>query len=280
MEYMTRLAKVQEKVKNKIFIIPRVYTSKPRTLCNGYLGMLYQPDIKNGIDIYEGVIAVRKLHLNILKETGLTTADEMLYPEEFSYISDFVSYVTIGARSVENQLHRLMASGLGVPVGFKNPICGNFRTMRNSISAAQEGHTFLYRGWEVASRGNPFAYAILRGYTNHVDEIKPNYSYDNLERLSYLYHERNLKNMAVIIDTNHANSGNRPLEQIRISKEILRTLIYSDELKRMVKGLMIESYLEDGNQSLLGVFYGKSVTDPCLRWEKTEKLIYEIADGL
>lgn len=280
LDYILKLAKLQEKVKEKILIVPRVYTNKPRTLCEGYMGMLYQPDPQKNEDILEGIIAVRKIHLKVVQETGLTSADEMLYPENYRYISDIVSYAAIGARSVENQLHRLTASGLRIPVGFKNPISGVMNTMLNSISAAQKSHTFLYRGWEVCSEGNPLTHAVLRGYTNHACESIPNYYYHDLEKLYDLYSDRNLRNMSVIIDTNHSNSGKEPIEQLRICKEILQYVKYSANIKKMVKGFMIESYLEDGNQPLTGNVYGKSVTDPCLGWEKTEKLIYEITENL
>lgn len=280
LDYVYRLSSLQEKIKDKIVIIPRVYTNKPRTMCSGYMGMIHQPDPLKEEDILEGIISVRKLHIKVVEESGLTAADEMLYPEDYRYISDIVSYIAIGARSVENQQHRLTASGVDIPVGIKNPTSGNLEVMLNSISAAQHAHTFLYRGWEVVSNGNPLAHAILRGKIGPNGENIPNYYYEDLNKLFKEYSKRGLKNMSVIVDTNHSNSGKEPLEQIRICKEVMGFREYSSEIKNMVKGIMIESYLEDGNQSITGCIYGKSVTDPCLGWDKTEKLIYEIAEHL
>ena len=279
-DYIGRLKKVQEKVEDKIIIIPRIYTNKPRTTGDGYKGMLHQPDPNKDEDMLEGVIAIRKLHMRAIEETGLTCADEMLYPENYRYLSDLLSYVAIGARSVENQKHRLTASGLDIPVGMKNPTGGDLSVMMNSITAAQHPHTFIYRGWEVKSTGNEYAHAILRGYVNKHGQSLPNYHYEDLINLCSLYAEKDLRNPAVIIDTNHANSGKKYLEQVRIAKEVLHSCRYSDDIKKLVKGLMIESYIEDGTQKPEECVYGKSITDPCLGWEKTEKLILDLADLL
>lgn len=281
LDYTSRLAKVQEKVKDKIIIIPRIYTNKPRTTGEGYKGMVHQPDPNKKEDMLEGLLAIRDLHTKAIAETGLTCADEMLYPENYRYLNDLLSYVAIGARSVENQQHRLTASGLDIPVGMKNPTGGDLGVMLNSIIAAQASHTFLYRGWECQSHGNPLAHAILRGYVNKHGNSLPNYHYEDIMYLYELYSERNLKNMAVIIDTNHANSGKQWEQQIRISKEIIHSCNHSKEIKSIVKGLMIESYIEDGNQKIGdNCVYGKSITDPCLGWEKSERLIYDIAESL
>lgn len=278
MDYVTRLAKVQDKVKDKLLLIPRVYTNKPRTTGEGYKGMLHQPDPLTDSDMLKGVIKIRKLHLRVLAETGLTSADEMLYPDNYRYLSDLLSYVAVGARSVENQQHRLTASAVEAPVGMKNPTSGDISIMLNSIKAAQCSHTFIYRGWEVESTGNPLAHAIMRGYTNSQGQNISNYHYEDLLKLYEDYKKKNLENPAVIIDTNHANSGKQYLEQIRISKDVIHSIKQNDDIRKLVKGLMIESYIEDGNQAVTDMVYGKSITDPCLGWEKSEKLIYEIAD--
>ena len=280
LDYVTRLSKVQEKVKDKIMIIPRIYTNKPRTTRGGYKGLGHQPDPEKKPDMLQGIIAVRELHQKAILESGLTCADEMLYPENHRYVSDLLSYVAIGARSVEDQQHRLTASGVGIPVGMKNPTGGDLSVMMNSITAAQGQHVFLYRGWEVQSLGNPYAHALLRGYVDKHGKTYSNYHYEDLNELFELYQEYELKNPGVIIDTNHANSGKHYLEQIRIAKEVLHSCRLSKDIKGLVKGLMIESYIEDGNQPIGGGCYGKSITDPCLGWEKSERLIYEIADLL
>lgn len=278
LDYVSRLALVQEKVKEKLILVPRVYTNKPRTLCEGYMGMIFQPDPSKNNDILQGIISVRKLHLKVVSESGLTAADEMLYPEDFRYISDLLSYVVIGARSTENQLHRLTASGVDIPVGVKNPTSGDLNVMLNSLKAVQNGHTFLYRGWEVNSDGNPFAHAVLRGLINEYGEDVPNYHYENLHKLYKKYSNCCLNNMSVIIDTNHSNSGKNPLEQIRICKEIMDYRKYSEIIRKLVKGFMIESYIVDGKQEPTDNVYGKSVTDACLGWDKTERLILDIAE--
>ena len=280
LDYLTRLSKVQEKVKDKIMIIPRVYTNKPRTTGGGYKGLVHQPDPEKKPDMLQGIIAVRELHQRAILESGLTCADEMLYPENHRYVSDLLSYVAIGARSVEDQPHRLTASGVGIPVGMKNPTGGDLSVMMNSITAAQGQHVFLYRGWEVQSLGNPYAHALLRGYVDKHGKTYSNYHYEDLNELFELYQESSLKNPGVIIDTNHANSGKHYLEQIRIAKEVMHSCHLSKDIRGLVKGLMIESYIEDGNQPVGGGCYGKSITDPCLGWEKSERLIYEIADLL
>lgn len=280
LDYLTRLSKVQEKVKDKIMIIPRVYTNKPRTTGGGYKGLVHQPDPEKKPDMLQGIIAVRELHQRAILESGLTCADEMLYPENHRYVSDLLSYVAIGARSVEDQQHRLTASGVGIPVGMKNPTGGDLSVMMNSITAAQGQHVFLYRGWEVQSLGNPYAHALLRGYVDKHGKTYSNYHYEDLNELFELYQESSLKNPGVIIDTNHANSGKHYLEQIRIAKEVMHSCHLSKDIRGLVKGLMIESYIEDGNQPVGGGCYGKSITDPCLGWEKSERLIYEISDLL
>ena len=281
LEYISRLRTVQDKVSDKIIIVPRIYTNKPRTTGAGYKGMLHQPNPNEKSDLLKGIVAIRKLHLTALKESGFACADEMLYPENHRYLSDILAYVAVGARSVENQQHRLTASGLDVPVGMKNPTSGDISVMMNSITAAQSSHTFIYRGWEVKSHGNPYAHAILRGLVDKHGKTHPNYHYEDLYSLYETYAKSGLENPAVIIDTNHSNSGKNHLEQIRISKEVLHSCRYSKDVGGMVKGLMIESYLEDGAQKICeNQVYGKSVTDPCLGWEKTERLIYDIADVL
>jgi len=278
MDYTARLAKVQEKVKDKLVIVPRIYTNKPRTTGQGYKGMVHQPNPEKGEDMLEGLIAIRRLHTRAIQETGLTCADEMLYPENYKYLSDLLSYVAVGARSVENQQHRLTASGMSIPVGMKNPTSGDLSVMLNSIIAAQSPHTFIYRGWEVESEGNEMTHAILRGSVNKHGQNIPNYHYEDLCLLHELYCERELENMAVVIDTNHNNSGKKYQEQIRIANEIMNSRKYNPDIKKMVKGLMIESYIEDGAQKIGEGIYGKSITDPCLGWEKSEKLILDIAE--
>ena len=279
-DYILRLRKVQEKVADKIFIVPRIYTNKPRTTGKGYKGLLHQPDPNMNEDMLKGIIAVRETHIRAVKETGFTCADEMLYPENHRYLSDLLSYVAVGARSVEDQQHRLTASGLDIPVGMKNPTSGDFSVMMNSITAAQSSHTFIYRGWEVTSKGNPYAHAILRGYVNKRGRSLPNYHYEDLITVCDMYHEEGLENPAIILDTNHANSGKKYMEQIRISKEVLHSMRSNADIGNMVKGLMIESYIEDGCQAIGDGVYGKSITDPCLGWEKSERLIYELAELL
>ncbi len=279
-DYISRLRKVQDKVEDKIFIIPRIYTNKPRTTGDGYKGMLHQPDPNEKPDMYKGIVAIRQLHMRALNETGFSCADEMLYPENYRYLSDILAYVAIGARSVENQQHRLTASGIDIPVGMKNPTSGDISVMMNSITAAQHKHTFIYRGWEVHSGGNPLAHAILRGYVNKHGQSMPNYHYEDLVHLAETYANTSLVNPAVIVDTNHANSGKKYLEQIRIAKEVLHSCRHDADVKKMVKGFMIESYIEDGAQKIGENTYGKSITDPCLGWEKTERLILDMADLL
>ena len=280
MDYVGRLSRLQEKVKDKIIIIPRIYTNKPRTTGAGYKGMIHQPDPNKDEDILEGLIHVRHLHTRAVAETGLCCADEMLYPENYRYLSDLLSYVAVGARSVEDQQHRLTASGMDVPAGMKNPTSGDYSVMLNSIMAAQNKHNFLYRGWEVSTDGNPYAHAILRGAVNKHGQNIPNYHYEDLIRLYDMYSEKKLQNMACIVDTNHSNSGKQYNEQIRISKEVIHSMRHSDDIRKFVKGLMIESYIEDGCQSVDDGVYGKSITDPCLGWEKSEKLVLDIADML
>lgn len=280
LDYTKRLAKIQEKVSDKIFIIPRVYTNKPRTTGTGYKGMLHQPNVLGKEDMKNGLEAIRKLHIDVVKETGLTCADEMLYPENYEYLSDILSYVAIGARSVEDQHHRMTASGFDMPAGMKNPTSGDISVMLNSILAAQSSHKFIYRGWEVQTSGNEYAHAILRGYVNNQGKALPNYHYEDLVSLNDEYIKKGLSHPAVIIDTNHSNSGKKYEEQIRISKEVLNSRNKSNDIKKLVKGLMIESYIEDGACTIKDQVYGKSITDPCLGWEKTEKLILELNEML
>jgi len=280
LDYLNRLKKVSEEVKEKVLIIPRIYTNKPRTNGTGYKGMLHQPDPNVAEDMLKGIIMIRETFIRAAKETEFFCADEMLYPENHRYLSDVLSYVAVGARSAENQFHRLTASGLEVAVGMKNPTSGDFSVMMNSITAAQNSHTFIYRNWEVVSAGNPYAHAILRGYMNKRGRSLPNYHYEDLRTVCDMYHESGLANPAIIVDTNHANSGKKYLEQVRIAKEVMHSRRFSEDIGQMVKGLMIESYIEDGNQPIGGCVYGKSITDPCLGWEKTEKLIYDIAEML
>ncbi len=279
-DYITRLRALQDKVSDKIFIVPRIYTNKPRTTGDGYKGMLHQPNPNEKPDMQKGIVAIRNLHIRALRETGFSCADEMLYPENHRYLNDMLAYVAVGARSVENQQHRLTASGLDVPVGMKNPTSGDISVMMNSITAAQHKHTFIYRGWEVHSQGNPYAHAILRGYVNKHGQPQPNYHYEDLVHLCEAYDNSGLVNPAVIIDTNHSNSGKKYLEQIRIAKEVLHSCRHDADVKKLVKGLMIESYIEDGAQKIGECIYGKSITDPCLGWEKTEKLVLDMADLL
>lgn len=276
-DYLKRLKAIQEKVKDYILIIPRVYTNKPRTTGAGYKGMLHQPDPNGAPDMLKGVIAIRKLHMTVLKETGFSGADEMLYSENYRYLSDVLSYVAVGARSVEDQQHRLTASGVLVPVGMKNPTGGDLSVMMNAINAAQNSHTFIYRGWEVESDGNPYAHAILRGYVDQNGVSYPNYHFEDLLKLAKLYENSNLVNPGVIVDCNHSNSGKQYEAQIRIAKEVLHSTRHSKDIRKLVKGLMIESYIEDGCQKVGDGVYGKSITDPCLGWEKTEKLILDLA---
>ena len=281
LEYMEKLAVVNEQVKDKVFIIPRVYTNKPRTKGLGYKGMLHQPDPEQGEDLLSGIIAIRQLHTKVIKDTGFTCAEEMLYPSNHRYLSDLLSYVAVGARSVENQEHRLVASGVGIPVGMKNPTAGDLSVMMNSVTAAQSPQKFIYRGWEVQTDGNPLTHCILRGYVDKYGRSHPNYHYEDLETVLELYNkDQSLKNPSVLIDTNHNNSGKRYEEQIRISKDILHSRRSNDDIRKLVKGLMVESYLVDGAQKIGEGVYGKSITDPCLGWEKSERLILEIADSL
>lgn len=278
-EYTNRLAKVQEKVADRLVLVPRIYTNKPRTTGEGYKGMLHQPDPEAKPDILAGILAIRHMHIRSISETGLTAADEMLYPDNWHYLSDILSYVAIGARSVENQEHRLMVSGLDIPVGMKNPTSGDFSVMLNSVVAAQGGHDFISRGWEVRTEGNPLTHTILRGAVNKHGNTIPNYHYEDIQLLLEKYEERNLENPAVLIDANHSNSGKKYKQQIRIVKEILHSRRIDDDIRRLVKGVMIESYLVEGCQQIgTDHVYGKSITDPCLGWEDTEKLLYTIAE--
>lgn len=280
LDYIGRLRRVQEQVEDKILIIPRIYTNKPRTTGDGYKGMLHQPDPDQDPDMLKGLVAIRDLHMEALRDYGFACADEMLYPENYRYLSDLLAYVAVGARSVENQQHRLVASGIEVPVGMKNPTGGDLSIMMNAIKAGQHSHTFIYRGWEVKSEGNPYAHAILRGYADFAGKNVSNYHYEDLVQLNELYQKSGLENPAAIIDCNHANSGKKPLEQIRIAKEVVHSCRHNEDIKRLVKGLMIESYIEDGAQGAGEHVYGKSITDPCLGWEKTERLILELAEKL
>lgn len=278
MEYVYRLKKLQDKVEDKLILIPRIYTNKPRTTGTGYKGMLHQPDPSGNPDLYHGILAIRELHTRVLTETGLSTADEMLYPSNHRYLSDLISYVAVGARSTENQEHRLVSSGVEVPVGMKNPPSGDLSVMLNSIVAAQSEQSFIYRGWDVKTTGNPLCHAILRGYVDNYGRSFPNYHYEDLVSLYDAYTKRNLENIALIVDANHANSAKKFDEQPRICKEVLHSARHNADIKKMLKGFMIESYLEDGCQKIGDGVFGKSITDPCLGWEKTEKLILDIAD--
>ena len=278
-DYTNRLAKVQEKVADRLVLVPRIYTNKPRTTGEGYKGMLHQPDPEAKPDVLAGILAIRHMHIRSIQETGLTSADEMLYPDNWHYLSDLLSYVAIGARSVENQEHRLMVSGLDIPVGMKNPTSGDFSVMLNSVVAAQHGHDFISRGWEVSTEGNPLTHTILRGAVNKHGNTIPNYHYEDLQLLLEMYGERDLANPAVIIDANHSNSGKKYEQQIRIVKEVLHSRLVSKDIRQLVKGVMIESYIEPGNQKIgPNHVYGKSITDPCLGWDETEKLLYTIAE--
>ncbi len=277
-DYINRLAKVQDKVADKLVLIPRIYTNKPRTTGDGYKGMMHQPDPEKKPDVLAGIIAIRKMHLRAIRETGLSAADEMLYPENWTYLSDLLSYVAIGARSVENQQHRLTCSGIEVPVGMKNPTSGDLSVMLNAVHAAQHGHDFIFRDWEVSTNGNPLAHTILRGSVNKHGQPLQNYHYEDLMRLYEMYQEHDYENPACIVDANHSNSGKKYMEQIRIVKEVLHSRQESADLRGLVKGVMIESYIEGGNQKIGEHIYGKSITDPCLDWPNSEKLLYEIAD--
>ena len=280
LDYTARLAKVQEKVADKLLLIPRVYTNKPRTTGMGYKGMLHQPDPEKEPSMSDGLHAIRHLHMRVLEETGFSTADEMLYPENVSYLNDIMSYIAVGARSVENQQHRLVCSGCDVPVGMKNPTSGDLSVMMNSVVAAQTGHEFIMREWEVKTQGNPLTHTILRGAVNTHGQCIPNYHFEDLVMLHALYEERGLMNPACIVDANHSNSNKLYMEQIRIVKEVLHSRRHDSSIHSLVKGVMIESYLEPGSQSISEHCYGKSITDPCLGWEDSERLLYEIADGL
>lgn len=278
-EYVNRLAKLNEKVSDRLMVIPRIYTNKPRTTGAGYKGMLHQPEPDKAPNLLAGIIAIRKMHLRVIKESGLTAADEMLYPENRSYLDDILSYEAIGARSVENQQHRLTASGMDIPVGMKNPTSGDFSVMLNSVVAAQSSHSFIYRGMDVTTDGNDLVHVILRGGVDKYGTCIPNYHYEDLVRLLSMYEKMDLKNPAAIVDVNHSNSNKKFKEQIRITSEVLHSRRYNPALKELVKGVMIESYLEEGCQSIDSErVYGKSITDPCLGWEDTERLIYEIAE--
>ena len=278
-EYVSRLAKMNEKVKDRLMLIPRIYTNKPRTTGEGYKGMLHQPDPDKAPDLYAGIMAIRKMHIRAMKESGLTAADEMLYPENRSYLDDILSYEAVGARSVENQQHRLTASGMDIPVGMKNPTSGDLSVMLNSIVAAQMGHRFIYRTMDVTTSGNPLAHTILRGGVDKYGQCIPNYHYEECVRLWELYQKKDLKNPAAVIDVNHSNSNKKYKEQIRIVSEVLHSRRYNPDLKKMIKGVMVESYLEEGRQDISAdMIYGKSITDPCIGWEDTEKLIYKIAE--
>ena len=277
-EYVTRLAGINERVKDKLILIPRIYTNKPRTTGEVYKGMLHQPDPNKKPDFLAGLIAMRKMHIRAIAESGLTAADEMLYPENWRYVQDILSYVAIGARSVEDQQHRLVVSGFDVPAGMKNPTSGDLSIMLNSVFAAQHPHSFIYRGWEVNTPGNPLAHTVLRGSVNKYGRSFPNYHYEDLNSLLELYQGMELLNPACIIDSNHNNSGKQFRQQIRIVKEVMHSRKLNTDIHRLVKGVMVESYLEEGSQKIDGGVYGKSITDPCLGWEDTERLIYDIAE--
>ena len=280
LEYVTRLAKLRESVDEKLVLVPRVYTNKPRTNGTGYKGILHNPDPSRPDDLLEGVKAIRHLHLRVVEESRMFTADEMLYPENYQYLVDLISYTAVGARSTENQQHRLVASGVPVPVGMKNPTGGNFSVMLNSIYAAQQPQTFIYRNWEVETSGNPLAHAVLRGRVGSDGKQHANYHYEHLESLAAAYKPDVFANPAVIVDCNHDNSAKRPLEQMRICNEVLDSVARSKVIARYFRGFMIESYLEDGAQRIGDGIYGKSITDPCLGWEKTSHLIMSLADRL
>ena len=278
-DYISRLRKVQDKVADKIFMIPRIYTNKPRTIGIGYKGMLHQPDPEQAPDLLAGIIAIRKMHIRAMQETYLTAADEMLYPENRSYLDDILSYEAIGARSVENQQHRLTASGMDIPIGMKNPTSGDLSVMLNSVVAAQGPHRFIYRGQDVTTGGNDLAHVILRGGVDKYGTTIPNYHYEDCKRLLDMYEQKNLKNPAAIIDANHSNSNKQYKEQLRIVSEVLHTRNYDSKLKKLIKGVMVESYLVEGRQDIGGnMVYGKSITDPCIGWEDTVRLIDKIAE--
>lgn len=277
-DYVNRLARINDKVSDKLILIPRIYTNKPRTTGEGYKGIVHQPDPEKQEDFLAGLVAMRKMHIRAIEETGLTAADEMLYPENWGYVSDILSYVAIGARSVEDQQHRLTVSGFDVPAGMKNPTSGDFSVMLNSVYAAQHPHSFIYRGWEVNTTGNELAHTVLRGATNKYGRNLPNYHYEDLNTLLMLYNERDLKNPACIIDSNHSNSNKQFAQQIRIVKEVMHSRNLNPDIKKLVKGVMVESYIEEGCQKVGGGVYGKSITDPCLGWEDSERLIYDIAE--
>ena len=277
-DYAARLAKVNEKVKDKLILIPRIYTNKPRTTGEGYKGIIHQPDPEKKPDFLAGLIAMRKMHIHAVEVSGLTAADEMLYPENWGYVSDILSYVAIGARSVEDQQHRIVVSGFDVPAGMKNPTSGNLTVMLNSVYASQHPHSFIYRGYEVKTNGNEYAHTVLRGATNKHGSSLPNYHYEDLNLLLKLYNERDLKNPAALIDANHSNSNKQYEQQIRIVKEVMHSRKLNKDIHNLVKGVMIESYLEEGCQKVGGGVYGKSITDPCLGWEASERLIYDIAE--
>ncbi len=279
-EYVGRLARMQEQVEDKIILIPRIYTNKPRTTGIGYKGMAHQPDPKEAPNIVEGIRAIRRMHIRALRESHLTAADEMLYPFNYPYLEDVLSYVAIGARSVENQQHRLTVSGLDIPVGLKNPTSGDLEVMLNAVMAAQASHRFSYNGWEVITSGNPLAHCILRGAVNHYGQNIPNYHYEDLMRVSEIYLERGFNNPAIIVDTNHSNSNKKFREQPRIAHEVMNSRDYSDLIRRMVKGLMVESFLVEGRQDVNEGIFGKSITDPCLGWDETERLILDLAGRL
>ena len=279
-DYINRLAKVQDKVSDKILIIPRIYTNKPRTTGQGYKGIVHQPDPEKEPDLHDGIIAMRKMHLRAIAETHLFAADEMLYPENWPYISDILSYVAVGARSVEDQQHRLTVSGFDIPCGMKNPTSGTLSIMLNSCIAAQSSHTFMYRQWEVKTDGNPLAHTILRGAVNKHDQSMPNYHHEDMVLLNEIYQELDLKNPACIVDANHANSNKQYFEQPRIVSEVLHSRNVSNDIKKLVKGVMVESYIEPGNQKISEHIYGKSITDACLGWDESERLIYDIAEKL
>lgn len=278
LDYVHRLARVQEKVSDKLILIPRIYTNKPRTTGEGYKGMVHQPDPEKKPDMLAGILAIRHMHMRAVAETGLTAADEMLYPENWRYLSDILSYVAVGARSVENQQHRLTVSGIDIPAGMKNPTSGDLSVMLNSVVAAQHGHDFIFRGWEVQTDGNSLTHTILRGAVDKYGKTIPNYHYEDLYRLYEMYQERNLLNLACVVDANHSNSGKRHMEQIRIVKEVMHSRTHSKEIENLVKGVMIESYIEAGSQKIGEHIYGKSITDPCLDWNSSEQLIYTIAE--
>lgn len=280
LDYVTRLAKIADEIKDKIIVIPRVYTNKPRTNGDGYKGLLHQPDPEKKPNVHEGLVAIRKMHLRVVEETGMFTADEMLYPDNLGYLDDVLSYIAVGARSVENQQHRLTSSGAEVPVGMKNPTSGDMSVMLNAIYAAQQSHEFIYRNYEIKTDGNPLAHAILRGAVNKHGQCLPNYHYEDLKLLHDLYLERDIVNPAVIVDANHSNSNKKYKEQVRIVKEVLHSMRYSDEIGKFVKGVMIESYIEEGNQKIEEHIYGKSITDPCLSFEDSKKLLLEMAEIL